>query len=92
MATTSYIRHRDLLSVPTAAASFIVGESFFGGWWYGVALMLLSLLLFQYPYRIYFSEYATHPRRKSIATNLLFVGAQIVFWSLVFWAIHVSLR
>jgi len=70
-----------------------VGALFFGmalhGWWLGIGLSLVTLVLFYRTYQLYFSTTEGHPRRRHVGTNLLFVGAQLIFWAIAFGLLHV---
>ena len=57
-------------------------------WWLGVLLVLISLVLFNVPYQLYFSTAEGHPRRRHIGTNVLFVIGQIIFWGIAFALLH----
>ena len=83
MSTPRYDWHRDILGLPSTISALLFGMAIHG-WWLGICLMFLALVLFYQPYRLYFSTTEGHPRRHDIGTNLLFIGVQIVFWTIAF--------
>ena len=83
MSTPRYDWHREILGLPSTIGALLFGMAIYG-WWLGIALMFVVLVLFSHPYRAYFSNVEGHPRRRDIGTNLLFVLVQIVFWGIAF--------
>jgi hypothetical protein len=81
-----YDIHRDLLGLPSAVGAILVGFAF-DNWWLGLGILVLALYPYHRIYVAYFSEARTHPRRRDIGTNLLFVGGQLAFWIVVLSAV-----
>jgi hypothetical protein len=83
MSTSRYDWHRDILGLPSTISATLFGLAL-GSWWLGGILLLVTLALFNQPYRLYFSDCEGFSRRRHIGSNVLFVFAQIIFWGIAF--------
>jgi hypothetical protein len=87
MRTPRYDWHREILGLPSTIGALLLGMAIHG-WWLGILLMFLALVLFYQPYRLYFSTTEGHPRRRHVGTNLLFVAVQLIVWAIMFGLLH----
>jgi hypothetical protein len=83
MSASRYDWHRDTLGLPSTISAMLFGLAL-GSWWLGGFLILVSLVLFDQPYQLYFSNREGFARRRHIGSNVLFIIAQIIFWGIAF--------
>ncbi len=86
-----YNLHRDLIGMPSCLGAMAVGFAF-NSWWLGILLVLASVPALRRPYRAYFSDAQSHPRRRNIATNLWFIAAQVVFWAGILYGLYFATK
>jgi hypothetical protein len=85
MEAAGYNLHRDMLGIPSYIGSVLVGLAL-GYWLIGLVLMIACLFPYHRIYRAYFSDAKHHPRRASVATNAIFIVAQLAVWGFAFFA------
>lgn len=75
--------HRDILTIPSAVAAFILGSSYFSDW-AGVAAIAVAILAFSAVHRVVFGTPAAPRRRRNLIAIALVILGQGFFWGIVY--------